>query len=222
MAAFFEIRNIRSLALPQIPIEIARNRSNAERTTCYILPKDHVDLLQSANASAAYHFHGQSKAAVGSLPGTHLDDASRLIHNVAQLFAFVDCQCQRLFAIDVLAGSTGIHHHFGVPVIGSPNRDDIDVLALKEIAIVFIVARRASERRFRGGSNIAVDIAYGHNVPEHLRFAGDHAALIAKTDTADSGTMYLCGRFSLRVCGLRPGSPGGAACRCGCQKRTAP
>ena len=65
-----------------------------------------------------------------------LNDSPGLFLNLANQFAFVDRQCQRLFAVDIFAGVHGFNQWFGVPVIGSRDVNDFDVVAFQHLSII--------------------------------------------------------------------------------------
>lgn len=53
-------------------------------------------------------------------------------------FSFINCQRQRLLAVDVATGPKGGNGDRHVPVIRRADRDEVDVLLLKQLAVVFV------------------------------------------------------------------------------------
>ena len=82
---------------------------------------------------------------VASLPGTNLDDTSRLFNDFCELFSFVDRQGEWFLTIDIFTGTTGVDHHLGMPVVRRADCDHINVFAIQQVAIVGEDPGRAAE-----------------------------------------------------------------------------
>jgi hypothetical protein len=87
--------------------------------------------------------HGGQKLIIelGSLHRANLEDPTGLLNNLLDQFAFVDRQCQRLFAVDIFASSHRLNTDLRVPVIRRCNHHRIDVFAIENLAIVFVSVR---------------------------------------------------------------------------------
>lgn len=73
-----------------------------------------------------------------SLLRSDLKNLASLLGNFKNLLPFADGQCERFFAVNMLAGPHRIDRNLGVPVIGRSNRDRIDVLPSDELKVVVI------------------------------------------------------------------------------------
>jgi hypothetical protein len=100
--------------------------------------------------------------------------------------AFVDRQCERLFAVDVFSCTAGIDHHLCVPVVGTANGDDVDILASEQIVVVFTGKRRTSKSSLCLIAHMAIHITDRCDVAIQLRFVGDDCPLIPQSDRAHS------------------------------------
>ena len=130
---------------------------------------------------------------IAPLPRSDLHDAAGFRYHSADELALVDRERQRLLAIHVLAGATGIDEHLRVPMVGRANRDDVDVAAREQVAIVFVDRRRAAKRGPRLLANIAIDVADRNDIAMRPRFVGDHRALIAHADAANARPVIFAG-----------------------------
>ena len=91
MASLFEIRHIRCLALPQIPVQCARWLTTLEWSARQVFTQDDVDSLKIADPSLSHEFRCQAEAMVAALPRSHLNDAPSFPSDIAQPLAFIDC-----------------------------------------------------------------------------------------------------------------------------------
>ncbi len=73
---------------------------------------------------------------VRTLPLADLDDAAIAVLGGHHGLAFGDRIADRLLAIDILAGRTGVGHDQAVPVVGRGYDDGVDILVVKQLAIV--------------------------------------------------------------------------------------
>ena len=81
---------------------------------------------------------------VGGLPAwvgcglnAHGHHAAGLLHRFSHFTGFIDGVSHWLFAIDIFAGFHGIDGLLGVPVVRGGDQGDIDVLTIKDSAIIF-------------------------------------------------------------------------------------
>ena len=74
-----------------------------------------------------------------------------------------------------------------VPVVGRAVGDDVDVLAIQQLAIVLVDVGLAAERVLDLFGMLQVDIADGHHVAQLGGLAGDGAAPAAHADARRRG-----------------------------------
>src|SRR4029077_4764790 len=72
------------------------------------------------------------------LLGADLHHAFCLLGDLTELFSLVNCQRERLFAVDIFAGAHGVDADLGMPVVGRADDDGVDILAVNQLAVVFV------------------------------------------------------------------------------------
>ena len=94
--------------------------------------------MNVAQLAAADGRHGPQKdrSVLAALLGSHLENLARLLDDLNNLLAFLDGQREGLFAIDILARLQGFDADLRVPVVGSADGDDINVLPFEQLAII--------------------------------------------------------------------------------------
>ena len=111
----------------------------------------------------------------------HLGDALVLLGRAHHGPAFLDAVCQRLLAVDVLAGLAGQDGGDPVPVVGRGDHDRVDVFAVEHAAKIAVGLGRSAGRRLRAGEVGLVDVADGRDLDlwkllECVEQTGAHAA----------------------------------------------
>ena len=224
MRTLFNVRHVRRLALPHVPVEMAGDGPLGERAAGDVLSQDDLDRLQLADPALADEFDGQPAVVVGSLPGADLDNPARLLDHPGEQLAFVDGQGQRLLHVNVLARPAGVDHHLRVPVVGRADRHHVDILAIEQLAVVFEDQRRAAEGRAGLLADMAIDVGDGHNIAVRAGLLGNHRALVPHPDRSDAEPVVGA---SGRCAGLGVGrenvghQSAGAEDRGGCLEETA-
>ena len=89
-----------------------------------------------ADLALGDHLVGHAPAGVGGRLHAHGEDLLGLLGRLGDAAGLVDRVRHRLFAVDVLAGLHGVDRHLGVPVVGRGDQDDVDVLVVKDLAVV--------------------------------------------------------------------------------------
>jgi hypothetical protein len=162
----------------------------------FVLTKSDFDSLQPADAALPDHFNGQPKPLVTSLPRSDLHDPVRLFDDVADNLPFVHSQRQRFFAIHILSGPAGVHEHLCVPMIGSTDRDDIDILPRQELTVILINGGRTAEAGARLLSDMLIHVTDSDDVAVFTRLHRDDGALVAHADAADAERLGATRRLS--------------------------
>src|SRR5262249_22290298 len=126
-----------------------------------------------------------------------LKDAFGLGLGLDQSLALVDCQSERLLAVDVFAGSHGGQRDERVPVVDGTANNDIDVLALHDLAEVALVGGR---RPFLGGGGnlVVVHITQCDDAAETGGAAEVAPTLAPTADEGDAGGVVR-GGWCLRL-----------------------
>ena len=73
-----------------------------------------------------------------------------------------------------------------MPMVGTADRDDIDILASDQVEIIFAGERRAAERGLGLIAHIAIDVTHRGNIAVELCFVRDDTPLIPQPDRTDS------------------------------------
>ena len=92
------------------------------------------DLLELADATVADQFAGHPETLAAALLGAGLQDDLVVAHGFDDVFALVDGESERLFGIDVLLRLGGGDVDQAVPVVRGAVDDDVDVVALQQLA----------------------------------------------------------------------------------------
>ena len=161
--------------------------------------------MNLAEPPLAHHRHGGQEPVLVLAPllGADLEDPAGLLHHRAELLPLVDRQGQRLLAVNVLAGPERGDRDRGVPVVGRADRDDVDVVAIEQLAVVFVdvALARADLLVVAGGLGVrAIDVAEGQDVAILLDRPGIPLAHASVANAADP--RPLVGRT--RLVGHRP------------------
>ena len=177
--------------MPQVPIQLRRRIVDGERASDLVLPEYHLHTLQLSQSTLANQFDRLAKPMVATLPRADLDNAARFLNHFANQLAFVDRQCQRLLAVDVLTGAACIDEHLRVPMVGGADGYYIDVVAGEQVLIIFVNLRSAAETSASLLQDVPIDVAEGNEVAMGLRLQGNHGSLIPQTDTTDVWAIIL-------------------------------
>ena len=204
VAAFLDVVDHRRLAEPHVPIESFRRHFLLEGAAhiATVDPNGHgLDLPQQ---SLLDHVDcSQKPAAVAALLGP---DEHHLVFvlaaGIADQLVLFESQRQRLLTENMLASLQGFDRDLHVPVIGSHNADDIDVVTFQNFSIVAIgVSHALAEFRvvLSPIGMPTVDIAHGQDVTEIgvlMCIACPHAS-DADTSNAWTGIGRLVGERRL-------------------------
>ena len=154
-------------------------------------------LLDLADAAVANHGHGAEKAELHfrALLRADLKHAVGLARTLTDLLAFVDGERERLFAIDVFAGTHGVDGDLGVPVIGRDDGDHVDVVAIEQLAIVFVDVGLAAGFFLAGFGVLGVNVAHGHDVAVRQNALIESLPTVAGADAADPKAVVLALRI---------------------------
>jgi hypothetical protein len=130
-------------------------------------------------------FAGEAELAIAALLAADLEHAFRAADLLHQPFALLDGQRQWLLTVDVLAGAGGRHIHQGVPVVGRPVDDDVDVVALEQFAevAVLVLGFELGLGLFR---LLVIDVRHRDDRAEILRPIAVAASLPAAPDQANA------------------------------------
>ena len=93
-------------------------------------------MLQFADASVPNKFASEAEILIAPLLASDLEDALVFPHGFDESFAFVDAKRERLFRINILAGSDREQIHQRMPMIGRAGDDDVHIITLHEFAKV--------------------------------------------------------------------------------------
>src|SRR4051812_25646813 len=67
-----------------------------------------------------------------------LKNLSSILDDLADHLPFADRQGERFFAVDILAGFHGVGGDFHMPMVGRGAKNEVDVTASKEVAIIVV------------------------------------------------------------------------------------
>jgi len=147
---------------------------------------------------------------VAPLLRADLEHAARLAGHPADPLALVNRQRQRFLTVHILAGAHRRDGDGGVPVVGRADGDDLDVLAVQQLAVVLVDRALALVSGGESFGMAAVDVANKHDAAELAGCVAVGRAFSAHTDRADA---------QLVVRGSRPGRSGGAYIRAASRRR---
>ena len=137
-----------------------------------------------AQSSAAGDRHGLEKTlpVFAALLRADLKDFAGLLHDAADLLAFINREREGLFAVDVFPRPHGVDGDLHVPMIGCPDCHRVDVTTFQQRAVV-AVDFTFTLNRFREFSRaLAVHVAAGDQIPQIGRLASDSRASTADAD----------------------------------------
>ncbi len=152
------IRHVRGLSLPQVPVEVTGHRRGWKRSARGIRTGGTSDFSEPAKMPGTHHLGSQAKTMIASLPGSDLDNRIGRADFATQHLALVDGQRQRFLAVDIFSRTGRVNQHFGMPMIGRSNQNHIDIVAGQEIVIVLKDLRGAAETRSSLLADVPVDI----------------------------------------------------------------
>ena len=216
MAVLSVVRHHGRLADVEIPVQSFRNGHFREWAVDRAGGQTHDDMLELADAAVANQFAGEAEIAVAALLAADLNDALVVAHRFHEAFAFVNGERERFLGVDILAGLDRKQVHERVPVVGRAGDDDVNVIALHELAKVLVLLRHLPVLREllgRGLGMAVVHVADREHVSEVGGAAAVAAALSAATDQGDAGTVIRTERLRAARPGLRsssrnhPGTP---------------
>jgi hypothetical protein len=108
-----------------------------------------------------------------------LDNSTCLLDDLADKLPLIDRESQRFLAVNIFACPASIDKHLRMPMIWSPNRHHIDILAREQIPVILACKRGAAKGGFGLVSHIPIHIADCHDIAKILRLVGDHRTLVA-------------------------------------------
>ena len=135
-----------------------------------------------------YQSDGRQKLIVEfrSLHRADLEHSTRLLDDPLDELALVDRQRQRLLAIDVFAREHRLDGDLGVPVIRGGDHHRIDVLAVKDLAVILVSIRFVTLGLLNLADiilkDLGVDVGQCREIRELKRLARDGPTLIAQSD----------------------------------------
>ena len=135
-----------------------------------------------------YQSDGRQKLIVElrSLHRADLEHSTRLLDDPLDELALVDRQRQRLLAIDVFASEHRLDGDLGVPVIRSGDHHRIDVLAVKDLAVILVSIRLVTLGLLNLADiilkDLGVDVGQCREIRELKRLARDGPTLIAQSN----------------------------------------
>jgi hypothetical protein len=116
-------------------------------------------LLQLANPCVANQFTGKPESFIATLLAAGLQNSTGSRGSLDEVFSLIDCQRQRLFAVDILAGPHGGDRDQRVPVVNGTADYNVNILAFGNSSKIFVRFRIWPE--FLGFSDLAiVDVAH--------------------------------------------------------------
>ena len=170
--------------------------------------------LHVADPAAVNEVNGLPHAGHAAALRAHLADAAELPRPLRDHPPLLHVVAARLLDVHIFAGLHGPHRHHGVPVVGSGDRDDVDVFGVEQPAEVLLEAGLPRQSLKLGGPLLeARRVAVGEG--DELRVGiGDPLAdvRLAAAEEAHHGHAELVvgadrGRGSGRADGLG-GEPG--------------
>ena len=194
VAAFLPVVDQGGLALPEVPVEFLGRGCCRERPTGRTAVDPHGHFLDIAQKSFLDHVHGaQPTAAVTTLLGANEENfVAVLFAGVANQLVFFERQRQWFLTENVLAGFQGFNGDLDVPMVGSDDTDDVDVVAFEYSAVVlvgvcFAVADFAVDTGTLGVS--LVDITDRYDISKPTMRPGVSSSHATDTDAANLGAI---------------------------------
>ena len=185
MRSLSDIRHIRGLPLPQIPVQILWRPADFKRPSGFVFPEDDFNRLQFSNTTGTDHFNRESKTGVTALPGTYLHDLFCGCDGIANDSAFVHSQRQRFFTVHVHSRATGIDQHFCVPVIGGTYQHHVNLFCCQQFPVIFKDGCSTAERSSGLLTDMTVHITDCCQFAVSDCFLSDYRALISEPDGSD-------------------------------------
>jgi hypothetical protein len=138
-------------------------------------------VFQLADATIAHQFARQAKSGITPLLAAGLQDTARFSGLLDEMFAFLNSQSQRLFAINIFTGPHGGRGHKRMPVVDGPAQYDVEILKRHDVAK--IPERFGIWPLLSGDRQMCViDIADRNDIPKLRCLVPDSAAPSATTD----------------------------------------
>ncbi len=184
------VRFPRGGSQPHIIVETFRHRlGRPGRLARPVVSRDsHSHGVQFSYPAVDEKLAGFAELATGALLGACLEDPAIAFYFVHEGPAFGNCQSQRLFAVDILAGTNCGDGRRDMPVIGRRDRDRVDIISGQHLAEIVIARLRVEPYPIAGTFSVGcVDITYSHHLAAGLRMESPHiaAALTSGADAAD-------------------------------------
>ena len=111
-----------------------------------------------------------------SLLGTYLENPSGFLGHLGDLLAFLNGQCEWLFAINVLACLHRMDCDSRVPMVRRTNGYEVNVLALQNLSVVLVTFGFALGKRLVDAIDpLRVQVAYGDQIRQPAGVVGDSA-----------------------------------------------
>ncbi len=205
VAPLLDEGHARGLALPEVPVETGRRCRGLKRPADLVSSNHNIDPLKFPEPALPHHFDSRAEAVIAPLPGADLHNPSGLLHRLEDLGPLGHGEGQWFLTVDVFPGLHCVNDHLRVPVVRCANQDDIHPLVIKQPPIILMPGGDAGvdllRRRLDLLSDFFVDqrqvehrlVGVGdcHDVAVFLRPLSNHAALIAKADHAEAGTVIF-------------------------------
>ena len=184
------------MAQPVIPIQIRWDVSFLERFRLRSTVDTNLDVLDVAQQSFLNHVHcTQELVAITTLLRSDKEDLLvKLATSVSHQLVFFQSQRQRFLAKHVLAGLQRFDRDFYMPVIGCCDANDINVISLKNFAIVRIGIRFAFANSlvcFGAIGMFLVNVGNRNDVSKPCVTTAVTRAHSTQSDSADNGSIVL-------------------------------
>ena len=128
---------------------------------------------------------------LASLLRAHLEHAAGLLDCLADELAFVDGERERLLAVNILARLERLDRDLHMPVIGHANVYDLDIFAIKHMAVIFVGVAGAVEVAVGCFEMLLVDIAQRDHVQERPHRIGMMQLVTPDASHADRAALGL-------------------------------
>ncbi len=165
--AFFDVRDVGRLTLPEVVVETSRNWRRFERTLTQAGRQPDFDPFDLTDPAVANQIASQPKLPAAPLLGARLQHLSCFSLYLDQSFALVNGQGQRFLAIDVFPCLHGADGHQGVPVVDRTANHRVNIFAFQQFAKIS-EAVRVGKVLFGGGKLVAVHVTDCNDLAESL------------------------------------------------------
>ena len=176
MTTFLDVVDFGGLTQPGVPVDVGGRVGFFEGSALGSAPDVTGYLLNFPDSAFPDDSDGGKKflAHFASLLGAYLENPSGFLGHLGDLLAFLNGQCEWLFAINVLACLHRMDCDSRVPMVRRTNGYEVNVLALQNLSVVLVTFGFALGKRLVDAIDpLRVQVAYGDQIRQPAGVVGD-------------------------------------------------